>query len=345
LSYLINPYLYAAGGDLGLYQELGRHTNTGASAEINVTGLADKPYLMILAYYTGTGTTDSFLSFNGDEASNYANRYQRNYSGSDSTDINQGIGLRLEQGDTTPHFNVSFVSNIQDQEKLVIGNTVRQGSSGAANSPNVQNFVGKWDNTTDVIDQVTLDRGSDNFSTGSELIVLGYDPTGTGSSVWENIADEELTSSADEINAVITDTKKYMMVQFHCYPTGSDANPNSRTGVGSIDSGSNYAALESVNGGGVGTPTSSDNFPTAISGAGQNFANYFIVNDDGNEKIGFGEINTSNPTGAGSAPQRKLFTLKYDQTGDLNRFQVYNGSDVGGNDLDAGSSLRIWGMS
>ena len=112
------------------WKELGRTTLGSSSAEVDKSSLTAKDNIMILAYYTGDSTADSFINFNGDEAGNYASRYSRD-GGSDSTDTSQSVGLRLEQGRTTPQFSVMNITNISAQEKLVNGHTVSQNTAGA----------------------------------------------------------------------------------------------------------------------------------------------------------------------------------------------------------------------
>jgi len=190
------------------WKELGRAEASGSQAEIDVTGFTAKDNLMILVYTTGaSNTNDAFINFNNDEDGNYANRYSRD-GGTDATDEEQSLGLRIEQGQTTPQFSVMHVRNIAAREKLLTGETISQMATGAATSglPTRQEFVGKWvsDPLSERITQVTLDRASGTFADGSEVVVLGCDddettttganssPTHTDTNFWQGLVDVTL---------------------------------------------------------------------------------------------------------------------------------------------------------
>ena len=160
---------------MATWERLAHVTASGAVAEVTTGTFSAYENLKVETYYTGTGTGDAFINFNGDESGNYANRYSRN-GGTDATDSSQSIGLRLEQGTTTPQYSVINIKNVSDEEKMVIGYTMTQGSSGAGNAPTRQDWHGKWANTSANITEITLDRASDNFAVGSYITVWGANP-------------------------------------------------------------------------------------------------------------------------------------------------------------------------
>ena len=173
---------------VGTWKRLAHITSDSASAEVTTGTFTAKENLKVELYYTGTGTGDAFINFNGDETGNYANRYVRD-GGSDGTpDTSQSIGLRLQQGTTTPQFSVINIKNILNKEKLVIGHTITQGSSTSSNAPTRQEFVGKWVNTSAQITEITLDRASDNFASGSSITVWGAS---------DDVVTDEKTTLAD----------------------------------------------------------------------------------------------------------------------------------------------------
>jgi len=149
---------------------LGTTTTGGSEVEIDI---AKKKYLWIQGEFRGTGTGDPFLSFNGDEQSNYALRYGRNNTW--TTDTSQGIGLRLNQGTDRPMHFWAFVINPETEDKIVIGQCVQQNTEGASNNVTYQEFGGKWCNNSEQIEKVTLDRASDSFTTPLTLKVWGAD--------------------------------------------------------------------------------------------------------------------------------------------------------------------------
>ena len=88
-----------------------------------------------------------------------------------------------------------------------------------------------------------------------------------------------------------------------------------------------------------------EDLPTSIAGAGKHYGTIFCVNTSGQEKLMIGESVRDGGTGAGSAPERKEWVAKYTVTsGQINRWQIFNGSDTGGNDLAIGSTISVWGF-
>ena len=321
------------------WKELDRVTLGSSSAEVEVTGLTAKDNLMILVYSIGSNTNDAFISFNGDEGSNYANRYSRN-GGSDSTDTSQGIGLRYEQGSTTPQFAVINVRNTASKEKLVIGHTVTQNSAGAGNVPERQEWVGKWANTSNAITQVTLDRASGTFDSGTELIVLGCDDdeADSGTNYWQELTVKELSSSGDTIDTGTFTTKKYLKV---------DVFIKSTTAVRTqfqfnSDTGSNYVNRNSKNGG-----TDSSNasmgriYLNDLERSSDGYSVSYICNVASKEKLIWYEDIWQRTTGTGTEPDRVECVAKWANTSNqITSIQLLN--DKAG-DFLSGSFVRIWG--
>ena len=325
------------------WKELDRITLGSSSAEVEVTGLTAKDNLMILVYSIGSNSNDAFISFNGDEGSNYANRYSRD-GGSDSTDTSQGIGLRYEQGATTPQFAVITVKNIASLEKLVIGHTVTQNSTGAGNAPNRQEWVGKWANTSNAITQVTLDRATGTFDSGTELIVLGCDDdeADSGTNFWQELGTDTLTS-ADQISSGTITAKKYIFGEFHA--TGADSTGSRPRLRFNNDTGNTYASRFNNNGGSDETPSTSYG-SMYISESDMNegcLATFFIVNVSNKEKLAIYESVRISATGAGNTPQRFEGVGKWANTSaQITEIDVI-GSNVPALPFDSGTSIRVWG--
>jgi hypothetical protein len=157
----------------GGWEELGSTTLTGASAELDVSSLANRTYLHVECYITGaSGSQDPFINFNGDEGANYALRFQRN-GATQETETSVSIGMRIEQGSTTPFFMSADIINVSGSEKLIIGHTVSQSTSGESTAPTEEQFWGKWDDKTAPIDQITIDRAAGTFNADSFITVWG----------------------------------------------------------------------------------------------------------------------------------------------------------------------------
>ena len=347
MAILINPFRFAAAGPPH-WQELGRTTLSGTSDTIDVTSLAAKPYMMILGHRIQSGACNMLYRFNSDTGTNYALRQSHN-GGTDSTGTSQTSSAALMSGDSSDAFAVQFVTNIAAQEKLALSSSITQSATGAGTAPLRREKVYKWANTSNAITEVNCfnDETAGDYASGSEVVVLGYDPADTtGTSVWEELGTTTLSSSSDTLDISFT-AKKYLMIKWSTAPTGSDANPNGRCGIGSIDTGSNYAKRENSNGGTDSTSGASgtSDLPTSIAGAGKHYGTIFCVNTSGQEKLMIGESVRDGGTGAGSVPDRKEWVAKYTVTsGQINRWQIFNGSDTGGNDLAIGSTISVWGF-
>jgi hypothetical protein len=340
----------AAAGALH-WQELDRVTLGGAGNDLDTSTFTTKPYMMVLANpIWNSGNPSPDFRFNADSGSNYARRISEG-GGSDATATSQAEIYTDTWGGGASSgmhsFEVMNLSNISAQEKLITHHKVyNRAGVGAGSAPNRVEAVHKWANTSAQINRVQLLSSiSSAFASGSELVVLGYDPADTeGGSIWEELGTTTLSSSSDTLDVSFT-AKKYLMINWSTAPTGSDANPNGRCGIDSIDTGSNYAKRENSNGGSDSTGTSSSDLPTSIAGAGKHYGTIFCVNTSGQEKLMIGENIRDGGTGAGNAPDRKEWVAKYTITsGQINRWQIFNGSDTGGNDLAIGSTISVWGF-
>ena len=332
------------------WKELDRITLGSSSAEVEVTGLTAKDNLMILVYSIGSNTNDAFISFNGDEGSNYANRYARN-GGNESNDPSQSIGLRYEQGATTPQFAVITVRNIASKEKLVIGHTVTQNSTGA-NSPTRQEWTGKWANTSNAITQVTLDRASGTFDSGTELIVLGCDDdeADSGTNFWQELSNTDLSAGAsDNINSGTITAKKWLMVDCHIVPATYN-HGNSNIIVNSDTAQANYSMRRNYDGGNESNETYAGSNPSGSSngmytGFGENRSSLsmhtMIANVSGKEKLMMWHMNIA-IAGAGNTGDRVESVGKWHTTsGQITNFKIYTGAN--GNAFGTTTRMRVWG--
>lgn len=323
------------------WTELGRTTLGSSNGTIDVGSLANKPYLMVLAHTLENTSNNHSLRLGNsslDSGSNYAWRNSVN-GGSDSTNTNQAqISLNIGGGYVNG-FHTSFINNIAGEEKLSVNHGAGQNTSGAGNAPKRQESVGKWANTSDVITNVGIyDNGGFTFQANSEVVVLGWDPADTNNTpFWEELASEELTSSASSISSGTIPAKKYLWVQV--YLTNSGIVDTGLTF--NSDSGSNYAYRLSSDGGSDSTSGSQTRIPYDRSNK-PHFANIFIINKADKEKLTISEIVSEATAGAGNAPSRREQVSKWANTSDqiTNLTFTKKGS---GADLDSGTTLRIWG--
>ena len=235
---------------------------------------------MVLGNHLPSGNFRTTYRFNGDTASNYALRKSEN-GGAENAKIDQAL-LEIGNEDTnTDYFDVSYLSNLSAQEKLMINHNMRTGGSGAGNDPNRVEAVAKWDNTSSVINRIDAfnDQGG-NYASGSEVVVLEYDPADTHTTnFWEELASVELGSASSTLDSGTFTAKKYLWVQAYINATTVD------TGLTfNGDTGTNYARRWSDDGGSDGTATGGNNIQVDRGNSTQ-FLNIFIVNNSANEKI------------------------------------------------------------
>ncbi len=322
----------------GGWKEIGRTTLGSAGDTISVSSLADKRYLMILTNQYGTGgDTVSQLGLGNssiDTGSNYARRASNN-GGVDSTVT--GRSYIFESMDVTQAgmFGVDYIANKSDKEKLGIRHLVYQNTAGAGNAPKREENYGKWSNTSNVIDIIQdKNTAAGSFDTGSEIVVLGYDPDDTHTdNFWEQLATASGTGSSLDTGTFTA--KKYLWVQCFCDGTSS-TNINYQFNG---DTGTNYADRESINGGtdatGINNTTTNN---LTNTGTGTFFTNMFIVNNSSNEKLWINH-GMQATTGAGNAPARRETVGKWTNTSDQITRIVANSA------FGTDSFIKVWGSN
>jgi hypothetical protein len=339
-----------AGGGIGGWVELGRTTLGSAGDNIDVTGLADKRYLMILNHTIQNLTNPlPAFRFNADTGTNYAWRYSANGGADGTSTSNTGFYFDTLGGAGDSWFQQLYVSNLSGKEKLVLMNACsNRGGTGASNDPERREIVAKWSNTSDPIDEVNIydaNLSAGNFATGSELVVLGWDPADTHTNnFWEELASVNAGASSTSIDTSTFTAKKYLWIQAFIKSTGSS--------MGSIsanfnnDTGTNYANRYSDNGGADGTITS--NIALLLTDGG-NLAtnesaliNFFIVNVSSKEKLVIGHAVKSNTAGAANAPTRRETAQKWTNTSSqITSFKINR--DSGSGTFDTVSQIKVWG--
>ena len=338
----------AGGGGVGGWVELGRTTLGSAGDTISVASLANKRYYMVLSdtVETGGAARPNIRMGAGavDTGSNYATRRNEN-GGTESTNTSLDFINTTNLSPYSKTLQVGYISNYSTKEKLYIGHTIHQNTAGAATAPKRTESVGKWANTSSALDVITTyndDAGS--FDTGSEMVVLGWDPADTHTTnFWTELGSDTLVSSSDKLTITFT-AKKYLWVQGWITPTGGNARPNIRMGAGSEDTGSNYANRRSENGAADALNTSLDFINTHNFGvATPQFFNFFVVNNSANEKLVTGHLINQSTAGAGTAPGRAEFVGKWANTSaQADRIIIYN--DEAGS-FNTGSTVRVWGSN
>ena len=325
----------------GGWKEVGRTTLGSAGDTIDVTSLPDKRYYMILMDYRDTGgQINTNMTINNDTGNNYARRW----STDGATDSTQTSRNSMNHGHYTANdgYAVAYLSNVSSKEKLLLSHSVANNSgTGAGTAPNRNEFVGKWANTSNVVSSIkhtNSDTGS--FTSGSEVVVLGYDASDTHTdNFWEELASVELSSASDNFSSGTFTAKKYLWVQVFLKASGSintDFTFNN-------DTGSNYSERWSINGGSDGTATSSTKLDMLSTTSYNEFANMFIINNSSNEKLVITHQIGEEGSGAGTAPRRQELVGKWSNTSSQITEIDFTNAQTG--DFDSGSFIKVWGSN
>ena len=157
-------------------------TNTllSASDTITVTALTSNTFLLALVDCDATGGAiqNPIRVGNGsiDSGSNYALRYSTN-GGADGAWGNTTF-MGVDNNQSVKSFGVSYLLNIATQEKLLMKFIIFTNNAGAGYAPNRDEAVGKWANTSVVIDQLqSYNGGAGDYAIGSNVSVLGSKET------------------------------------------------------------------------------------------------------------------------------------------------------------------------
>ncbi len=297
---------------------------------------------MILGSKIPSGTSDLVYRFNSDSASNYAIRFSDN-GGSHGTGTSQGRVLGDNGGATTPSFQVGYVANKSDQEKMIINHAI--GQSTAGNAPIRRESTGKWVNTSNTISSVQgIQQESGDLASGSEVVVLGYDPDDTHTdNFWEELVDA--SGSGASFNTGTFTAKKYLWIQCWYKATGGGLNVGLQVGNNTISSSSgDYTYRTNQNGSSDSTNTTANNIvlDSATTDSGETgFANIFVVNNSSDEKLFIISQNSVVATGA-QAPNRRETVAKFVNT--TNQINIVGLYDAGtGGSFTSSSFIKVWG--
>lgn len=166
------------GGGAGVWwEEIGRTTLGSGADTITVSSLGARTYLKIIVTALATGgTVRGRLTFNGDTAANYTERFFTSGTPGSATgaaylDLD---GVTTASG--TSELSIIDIVNLAAYPKLANISTTNVTTSGAATAPGQFINSGEWVNTSVQISSVTITNavGTGDFATGSEVIVLGH---------------------------------------------------------------------------------------------------------------------------------------------------------------------------
>ena len=205
------------------------------------------------------------------------------------------------------------------KEKLIIFQAGEAAGSGAGSAPERFEQFGKYSQTSTPLTAIGLNATS-NYAAGSELVILGWDPTDTHTdNFWEELASVNITSGS-QMTATFAD-KKYLWIQFYyeVSTTSSELFFNN-------DQGNNYARRYSNNGGSDGTTVNTPAITTNFGfDTNPHYGSMFVVNNSANEKLVIANLTMQMGSGAATTPQRTELVSKWVNTSSqINRFDITN---------------------
>jgi len=265
---------------VGGWKEVGRDTLGAPATTLTVSSVPNKGYYMVLCDFRYV--TSSFaprMRLNNVSAAEYAHRISNN-GGTDSAVGNQTGMELLSGGSNIQQFGVQYFGNLVNKEKLVTSHEMNTAASGSGIVPIRQEAVFKWADTTNAINQFDIFRegGTGSLDTGSEMVVLEWDPTDTHT---DNFWEELGTVQGDGTQAIEISipARKYLWIQGFCEDTQSltlrfnDDASNIYSRRFSIDGGADNTAGINLTSIGLNAST------TTI------FFNTFIINNQTQEKL------------------------------------------------------------
>ena len=220
-----NPVTAVAGG----WKKLASSTTvvtSGNDNRITITGLANKKYYMVLVNTKGSGSVQTALriGFGGTiSTSGYVTRYLRDGTANTVTAQTSSsvVGGQNTTGTNGSNFDWYLIENISGKEKLIMGwNASTDGTS----TTNVKRAEIVSKNTgTGVMNSIELfDDTSGTFDTGTEVVVLGWDPADTHTdNYWQLLATATGSSSSASFDTGTFTAKKYLMVTGYAENTQS----------------------------------------------------------------------------------------------------------------------------
>ena len=324
---------------IGGWKELGRASLSGGVYD--VSSLADKRYYMILGdlQLNAGGTAPIDMRINNLSTGTYATRDSVN-GGADST-ATSATGIQhgnFNQTASSDILLVGYWSNKSANEKLYQGCSTGIQAAGAGTAPNRQEVVGKNSLTSGVIDRFQISDysgGGGDYDAG-ELVVLGWDPTGTHTTnFWTELASINASGASTNLSSGTITAKKYLWVQAWLKNTTSHT-----TGMTFNNDTTTYSYRLSDNGGADSTQVTQADISLYSAVTTPIFVNMFIINNSATEKLVIGHTISQSTAGAGTAPNRREFVGKYDSTAaQITEIDI----DSSSGNWDATSIIKVWG--
>lgn len=325
----------------GGWKELERDT-LGAPADIlTVANLDNKKYYMFLFDKRVNVNATVTWRLNNDSNAIYSTRYNYN-NALEQSDVGQVSAHSMDPINGTPSFGMGYIANIPAKEKLVQSWLVNRNTAGEGTAPQRSEFTWSWANTIDAVNRLDMIQTippTADYDTGSELVILEWDPDDTHTdNFWEILASADLLGgTASALTTPIFTPKKYMWIQYYMEESVATANVKFRVGNNSIDAGANYAFRRSVNGAADTTLINQDGFFSSVNGNA--FASLFAINVSDQEKLFISHGSEISTAGANNLPDRTEVVAKWDNV--ANQFNIVSCTTTATFGLN--SFIKVWG--
>ena len=153
-----------------VWSKAGSVTLPSAGGTINVTGMTASKFNAYLTHAiksgSGIGTT---LTLDGVGGTSYALHYIEN--GSVGTRLQDSAWVLRHNADD--QFDVGYIANITNEEKLMVGWHVGAHTVGAGQTPSRSLFAGKFVQNAQFTRITNVNDQAGDFDTGSNLSILG----------------------------------------------------------------------------------------------------------------------------------------------------------------------------
>jgi len=344
------------GGGIGMFEEITRVSPTSATDTVTTSAFTSMDNLMIL----WNGIPDSTSDHTGarvrlgdggviDTGSNYAQIGQRDSAGAASGGSRTNVSFNLDPQVVAGKEEWGFLNMINEPDEIKTWQSNCICNDGIGNSNGLTRGVvsGKWTEKTNVANKVEIynsESAPNDFSTDSELIVLGYNADGSnsGNSFFQEIQTDTLTSAATTFDsAQIAEPKKYYFVEASFDSTNAGGVILMRVGFsGTISGGGANRYNEAF--GTDGTQTSLGKNYGIVAAAGQSrvYVHAMIVNNSAREKLIITNGITTTGTTSSTAPVSMEGCFKCVTTG--SQIDMFQFTNADGHNLDNGT-MTIYG--
>ncbi len=152
------------------WHKLGSTTLNEAKDDININ-IDNMESVQILTHKIPSGNANVKVTINGDSGTNYARRLSTT-GGADATATSQA-NMSGDPIDGSDSFNMSYMANTENEEKLLITFIVNRNTAGATNVPSRAEAVFKYDKTNQISKITTTNDNTGDYTINSNVSVIG----------------------------------------------------------------------------------------------------------------------------------------------------------------------------